>query len=451
MVATFDPRSSSIAELVLAASDGSEAAYCALYERYAGRLLARLRVSFSPEFAEDAAQEAWTTAFQRLRTIQNPEAFFAWLLTIARNSARNSLRQQRWGQTVPLDWHGEAIVEEGGDPAGVAEAGESRRTARELLGRLPRRQRDALHLRWFEELSYREIARRLTLSVSAVETLIYRARSNFHRQYESVGRNETSAVLACYKIRESLAPLLVGALGDQRRRRVVAHLSRCSRCEHAFDKLKARSAGGILPATLPLGWLRTRILEWLQTLTRSGSQLATAGGVAGGAGALLATVILTEWATTPGEPPDSVSVQQSALEPVSAADPVRQMPGEAPEAAVSTVGSIPSLALLPENSPGPTESLTVFEQTTGDASQQVEAANSVASTEAAQEPGSPSSAVGQLVGGVGSTVGVVTGLVGEIAVAASDVEVLPAVEQVTDGLTGTVNAGTGGLELPLLD
>ena len=158
--------------------------------------------------------------------------------------------------------------------------------------------------------SYREIARRLTLSVSAVETLIYRARSNFHRHYESAERNQTPVVLACYKIRESLPPLVAGALGESRRRRVLAHVAQCTRCTQALATLNNAGPVRVAACDSALGWVRTRVVDLLQTLGRSGSQLA-AGGAAAGAGVIVATTILTGLASSPAQSAATAGTEQT--------------------------------------------------------------------------------------------------------------------------------------------
>jgi RNA polymerase sigma factor (sigma-70 family) len=157
-----------------------------LYERYHHRIfrycLHRLR---SNEEAEDATQTAFLYAFMGLRRGVTPEFEVAWLYKIAENVCRTRLRvHRRRGQ-----------FETGGDvfqlqdllPAAEQVRDEKVDALPEILASMPASQRRALLLREVQGLSYREIAERLETSVSAVETLLFRARRSCARELKRVG------------------------------------------------------------------------------------------------------------------------------------------------------------------------------------------------------------------------------------------------------------------------
>lgn len=137
--------------------------------RYCGRYLRR-----SAE-AEDALQQTFLQAHRALRRGVEPVSEATWLLTIARNVCLTHLdaAQRRGRVEFALDPH--VIAEE----AGAADTyGGLSADVEAALARLPERQRRALFLREWHDLSYAEIADVLGTSEAAVETLLFRARES---------------------------------------------------------------------------------------------------------------------------------------------------------------------------------------------------------------------------------------------------------------------------------
>jgi len=159
---------SAVPELPLLARDQ---AFEALYRQYVKDVyhyaLALLR---NPADAEDVTQTTFMNAYRAYKRgdeIRKPQN---WLIKIAHNVARTRYaRAGRRVKEVPLDDHVDQLAvheEERPNVEGVLRA----------LGRLPFNQRAALVMRELEGRSYAEIADTLDVSVSAVETLIFRAR-----------------------------------------------------------------------------------------------------------------------------------------------------------------------------------------------------------------------------------------------------------------------------------
>ena len=152
-----------------------------LYELH-GRRIFRFCLSRlgSREDAEDATQNTFLNAFRALQRGVVPEYESTWLLKIAENACKER-RRSAWRRgriETPRDpslmddtAQAPAAVEDG---LGVAEA----------LARLCPTQRQALVLRELEGLSYKEIARELAISQSAVETLLFRARHSLAQRLE---------------------------------------------------------------------------------------------------------------------------------------------------------------------------------------------------------------------------------------------------------------------------
>ncbi|PWU12525.1 MAG: RNA polymerase subunit sigma [Bdellovibrio sp.] len=142
-------------ELVAAVLAGQRDAFSLLVRKHQRGLL-RLAIKFTRDLAaaEDVAQEAFLKAFERLRSLEGQCSFRSWLYQIAVNTAKNKLRGRREGQ---VDCEKVILA-----VAPTAEISLRREViARELraeVDRLPFRQRTALVLRVYENLSFKEIA-----------------------------------------------------------------------------------------------------------------------------------------------------------------------------------------------------------------------------------------------------------------------------------------------------
>ncbi len=153
---------------------GEQEAFGLLFAPYRTMLLqfAAGRLGGEAQLAEDVVQEAALNAFRALAAGARPENLRAWLFTIVRNCASNARRAGR--PSIPIEDHHEADVSR--DPALVLAGRERIALLMGALGELPDRQRQALLGHALEGHSYREIAVRLDSTVSAVKTLVHRAR-----------------------------------------------------------------------------------------------------------------------------------------------------------------------------------------------------------------------------------------------------------------------------------
>jgi len=112
--------------------------------------------------AEDAAQEAFLIAYRKLGSFRGDGPLGGWLMRIAQREARDRAVRRR--PATPLDPAGEGwsgtlrTMEPGDDPVAAAESGErSARLGRAIAG-LPAHYRDAVRLRYLDDLSFEEIA-----------------------------------------------------------------------------------------------------------------------------------------------------------------------------------------------------------------------------------------------------------------------------------------------------
>jgi len=144
-----------------------------LYARFRDRIYGHCLYQLgSAEEAEDALQTTFLYAFRALRRGVVPVAEGPWLFTIARNACLERHRSRR--RRRPEILSDPQVLETGA--AAVERNGDDRLRLQQALGHLPEQQRLAFVLREWRGLSYREIAAEMDVSLSAVETLIFRAR-----------------------------------------------------------------------------------------------------------------------------------------------------------------------------------------------------------------------------------------------------------------------------------
>ena len=123
--------------------------------------------------AEDVLQLAYLKVLDGRASFGGRASFRTWLFAVIRRTAAERRRRTRVRDLALLRWH--ARSPGGGDPtAGDPETQlHASRRSRELvvaLARLPERQRSVLHLVFYEELSIREAAELLGVSLGSART-----------------------------------------------------------------------------------------------------------------------------------------------------------------------------------------------------------------------------------------------------------------------------------------
>jgi RNA polymerase sigma-70 factor (ECF subfamily) len=171
-------------ELVQRAKRGEEAAFGRLVERYQRPAYAvALSVTGRHEDAEDAAQEAFLVALDRLEECRNPERFGGWLMTIVRNRSKNLVRREALRETEEVPAGARSRIP---TPDRVAETTELRALLREALVGLPELQRQIVLLHDLEGWKHREIADRLELPCGTVRSHLHFARKALRRALHRV-------------------------------------------------------------------------------------------------------------------------------------------------------------------------------------------------------------------------------------------------------------------------
>jgi len=175
-------------ELVRRAREGQETAFGLLVRRYQRAAYAvALSVTGRHEDAEDAAQESFLVALERLDECRSPDRFAGWLMTIVRNRSRNLIRREslRGTEQVPASARSGSAT-----PDVVTEMSELREALRMALGALPEVHQQIVMLHDLEGWKHREIAERLDLPSGTVRSHLHFARKALR---EALGKTPVGA------------------------------------------------------------------------------------------------------------------------------------------------------------------------------------------------------------------------------------------------------------------
>ncbi|HSC46217.1 MAG TPA: sigma-70 family RNA polymerase sigma factor [Candidatus Acidoferrum sp.] len=175
-------------QLMLDVKAGDEQSFGLLLQRYRTPLVNFLyRMVRSREQAEDLAQEVFIRVYRAREEYVPSAKFTTWLFRIATNLALNSLRDHRHQKLeVSMDAPLIADAEDGDEkPFEVADKHptieqelveeDRKKMIRHAIEKLPEKQRAAVLLHKYQELDYAEIAKILTISESALKSLLFRA------------------------------------------------------------------------------------------------------------------------------------------------------------------------------------------------------------------------------------------------------------------------------------
>ncbi|ANS74846.1 RNA polymerase subunit sigma-24 [Paenibacillus yonginensis] len=176
-------------QLIKEIKEGNTELYSQLMRRYQRKILTfvyhMLKSANLELLAEDICSETFYKAYRSLHSFREVDASFStWLYTIARNTVLSELRKQRSSQ-IPLEESGYVpVAPQEIIPEHAILRSEKVNKVRDAINNLPEKQRSALILREYDQLDYHEISVILGQSISAVKSLLFRARSSVKNQLE---------------------------------------------------------------------------------------------------------------------------------------------------------------------------------------------------------------------------------------------------------------------------
>lgn len=164
------------AQIARRAQAGDQRAFADLVGRYTGAVYNQAyRMLNNAQEAEDAVQEVFLRAYRRLDTYDPGRRFVTWLLTIGSNYCIDRLRRRRMSW-LTLDDVAFWLTSGEAGPERRALESERQRHVQRALQQLPESYRSVTVLRYWQDLSYLEIAGALSLTEATVKTRLHRAR-----------------------------------------------------------------------------------------------------------------------------------------------------------------------------------------------------------------------------------------------------------------------------------
>lgn len=173
-------------ELVDAALAGDQKAYTYLMSAYRENIyFMMLKMVSNKDDADDLTVEAFGKAFKRLEQYKPDFAFSTWLFKIASNNCIDFLRRKKKATLVSLD-HGYVneegdeskfdVEEDSLDPEQAFMKAQRKEEMHKIVDLLKPKYKKLVELRYFDELSYDEIAEELDLPLGTIKAQLFRAR-----------------------------------------------------------------------------------------------------------------------------------------------------------------------------------------------------------------------------------------------------------------------------------
>jgi RNA polymerase sigma factor (sigma-70 family) len=186
------------AALLQKARQGDRGALATLYRAYAGSVFTRVLMPKlgNKEAAEDALSETFRVAFERLTQYeQQGTSIYFWIARIAGNKAMDMHRAKRVTGRAIVDLQAQVgvLFELPETPDALLSANVERRAFRErltlALSQLNPRYRQAIELRFFQELSREECALKLEVKVGTFDVLLLRAIKALRKEWDDSAPN----------------------------------------------------------------------------------------------------------------------------------------------------------------------------------------------------------------------------------------------------------------------
>ena len=181
-------------DLIRMYRDGDAEAFETLFDRHYRSVYNFARAILGDSAGPDEVlQEAFLTVARTAGTYTPRGRFRSWLMRIVRNRCLNHLAAERARRAAVSERGAEARAIASGErpPAERADDDEQAAILRAAIATLPERQREAIALYAFEQMTYREVAEVLEMPINTVKTLIHRARADLARQLRSFQQEKT--------------------------------------------------------------------------------------------------------------------------------------------------------------------------------------------------------------------------------------------------------------------
>lgn len=172
--------------------DNDHKAFAELMEKYQRMVVITCR-GFVASYheAEDLAQDVFVELYESLPGFRKESKLSTWIYRIAVNKSLNHLRKKKREASIfnlnlfhkgdGKDTSFQIVSTDDTEADYSIVSSENKKLLKEAINRLPENQRVAIILSKYQDLSYKEIAEVMDVSVSSVESLLFRAKTNLRK------------------------------------------------------------------------------------------------------------------------------------------------------------------------------------------------------------------------------------------------------------------------------
>lgn len=192
------------AELLERYAAGEEAAFREIVDRYKNGLYTFLRRFLNQqELVEDVFQETFLQLFSSRDSFDASRPLRPWLFTIAANKAKDALRKQQRKAAIPIGTIADALEMSFDDvlntltsdttvPYDHLEKNETTSQVRLIIANMPENLRQILILAYFNQFSYKQMARILSIPIGTVKSRLHTAVGRFATDWKTAVRSKES-------------------------------------------------------------------------------------------------------------------------------------------------------------------------------------------------------------------------------------------------------------------
>jgi len=179
-------------ELITRIRNGDTDAYYDLISDYRIRLYRKAcSLIGNPEDAEDVLQEALITAYQALNKFRGESGIYTWLYRITVNKCRDHLRNRRTKKEETIEQYTPILYDERVSIEKNFELSDDAAYLISKINALDKKYRQISILRYYDNMSYQEIAEILNVNIGTVKSRLFKARELLKRSILRNGKGES--------------------------------------------------------------------------------------------------------------------------------------------------------------------------------------------------------------------------------------------------------------------
>ena len=190
------------ADLLARFTDGDEAAFRELVNRYKNSLYAFLKQFLNQrDMVEDAFQETFLQVFTSRASFDTSRPLRPWLFTIAANKAKDALRKRQRTAAIPIGTMADAqemsfddvlnsLTADDTMPYEVLQKSETAARVGQVITDMPENLREILILAYFNRFSYKQMAHILSIPIGTVKSRLHTAVGRFAKEWKAAAGSE---------------------------------------------------------------------------------------------------------------------------------------------------------------------------------------------------------------------------------------------------------------------